>query len=102
MDLTRFEVLEKRIKALAVSLDRTQAENRQLRQQVKRLQQTVTTQQHALEQVQRERDGLIQASEAVNVLRQEREVIQDKLRHMLATIEWLEKHTAMSGESQSG
>jgi len=102
MDLTRFEVLEKRIKALAVSLDRTQAENRQLRQQVKRLQQTVTTQQHSLEQVQRERDGLIQASEAVNVLRQEREVIQDKLRHMLATIEWLEKHTAMSGESQSG
>lgn len=102
MDLTRFEVLEKRIKALAVSLDRTQAENRQLRQQVKRLQQTVTTQQHSLEQVQRERDGLIQASEAVNVLRQEREMIQDKLRHMLATIEWLEKHTAMSGESQSG
>jgi predicted RNase H-like nuclease (RuvC/YqgF family) len=101
MDLTRFEVLEKRIKALAVSLDRTQAENRQLRQQVKRLQQTVTTQQHSLEQVQRERDGLIQASEAVNVLRQEREVIQDKLRHMLATIEWLEKHTAMSGESQA-
>jgi hypothetical protein len=85
-----------------VSLDRTQAENRQLRQQVKRLQQTVTVQQHSLEQVQRERDGLIQASEAVNVLRQEREVIQDKLRHMLATIEWLEKHTAMSGESQSG
>jgi predicted RNase H-like nuclease (RuvC/YqgF family) len=101
MDLSRFEVLEKRIKALAVSLDRTQAENRQLRQQVKRLQQTVTTQQHSLEQVQRERDGLIQASEAVNVLRQEREVIQDKLRHMLATIEWLEKHTAMSGESQA-
>jgi predicted RNase H-like nuclease (RuvC/YqgF family) len=102
MDLTRFEVLEKRIKALAVSLDRTQAENRQLRQQVKRLQQTVTARQHSLEQVQRERDGLIQASEAVNMLRQEREVIQDKLRHMLATIEWLEKHTAMSGESQSG
>jgi predicted RNase H-like nuclease (RuvC/YqgF family) len=102
MDLTRFEVLEKRIKALAVSLDRTQAENWQLRQQVKRLQQTVTAQQHSLEQVQRERDGLIQASEAVNVLRQEREVIQDKLRHMLATIEWLEKHTAMAGESPSG
>jgi predicted RNase H-like nuclease (RuvC/YqgF family) len=102
MDLTRFEVLEKRIKALAVSLDRTQAENRQLRQQVKRLQQTVTVQQQSLEQVQRERDGLMQASEAVNMLRQEREVIQDKLRHMLATIEWLEKHTAMSGESQSG
>jgi predicted RNase H-like nuclease (RuvC/YqgF family) len=102
MDFSRFEVLEKRIKALAVSLDRTQAENRQLRQQVKRLQQTVTVQQQSLEQVQHERDGLIQASEAVNMLRQEREVIQDKLRHMLATIEWLEKHTAMSGESQSG
>jgi predicted RNase H-like nuclease (RuvC/YqgF family) len=102
MDFARFEVLEKRIKALAVSLDRMRAENRQLRQQVKRLQQTVSTQQHALEQVQHERDGLLQAGEAVNVLRQEREVIQDKLRHMLATIEWLEKHTAMSGESQSG
>jgi predicted RNase H-like nuclease (RuvC/YqgF family) len=102
MDLARFEVLEKRIKALADSLDHTQAENRQLRQQVRRLQQTVTVQQQSLEQVKRERDGLIQASEAVNMLRQEREVIQAKLRHMLATIEWLEKHTAMSGESQSG
>jgi len=102
MDLARFEVLEKRIKALAESLDHTQAENRQLRQQVRRLQQTVTVQQQSLEQVKRERDGLIQASEAVNMLRQEREVIQAKLRHMLATIEWLEKHTAMSSESQSG
>jgi predicted RNase H-like nuclease (RuvC/YqgF family) len=102
MDLARFEVLEKRIKALAESLDHTQAENRQLRQQVRRLQQTVTAQQQSLEQVKRERDGLIRASEAVNMLRQEREVIQAKLRHMLATIEWLEKHTAMSGESQSG
>jgi hypothetical protein len=62
----------------------------------------VTAQQQSLEQVQRERDGLIQASEVVNVMRQEREVIQEKLRHMLATIEWLEKHTAMSGKSQSG
>jgi predicted RNase H-like nuclease (RuvC/YqgF family) len=102
MDLARFEVLEKRIKALAESLDHTQAENRQLRQQVRRLQQTVTVQQQSLEQVKRERDGLIQANEAVNMLRQEREVIQAKLRHMLATIEWLEKHTAMSGGSQSG
>jgi predicted RNase H-like nuclease (RuvC/YqgF family) len=102
MDLARFEVLEKRIKALVESLDHTQAENRQLRHQVDRLQQTVTAQQQSLEQVQRERDGLIQASEVVNVMRQEREVIQEKLRHMLATIEWLEKHTAMSGKSQSG
>jgi predicted RNase H-like nuclease (RuvC/YqgF family) len=102
MDLARFEVLEKRIKALVESLDHTQAENRQLRHQVDRLQQTVTAQQQSLEQVQRERDGLIQASEVVNVMRQEREVIQEKLRHMLATIEWLEKHTAMSGKSKSG
>jgi predicted RNase H-like nuclease (RuvC/YqgF family) len=102
MDLARFEVLEKRIKALVESLDHTQAENRQLRHQVDRLQQTVTAQQQSLEQVQRERDGLIQASEVIDVMRQEREVIQEKLRHMLATIEWLEKHTAMSGKSQAG
>ena len=102
MDLARFEVLEKRIKALVESLNHTQAANRQLRRQVDRLQQTVTAQQHSLEQVQRERDGLIQANEAVNAMRQEREAIQDKLRHMLATIEWLEKHTSMSGESPSG
>jgi predicted RNase H-like nuclease (RuvC/YqgF family) len=102
MDLARFEVLEKRIKALVESVDHTQAENRELRQQVDRLHQTVTAQQQTLEQVQRERDDLLQVSEAVHVLRQEREVIQQKLRHMLATIEWLETHTAMSGGSQSG
>jgi len=45
---------------------------------------------------------LIQTHEAVDVLLQEREVIQQKLRQMLATIEWLEKHTAMTGESQAG
>jgi predicted nuclease with TOPRIM domain len=102
MDLARFEVLERRIKSLAESFNHTQAENRRLRQQVDRLQQTMATQQKTLERVQRERDDLGQASEALSGLGQEREVIQQKLRHMLATIEWLEKHTAMSGGSQSG
>jgi len=102
MDLARFEVLERRIKSLAESFNLTQAENRRLRQQVDRLQQTVAAQQKTLERVQRERDDLSQASEALSGLGQEREVIQEKLRHMLATIEWLEKHTAMSGASQSG
>jgi predicted RNase H-like nuclease (RuvC/YqgF family) len=102
MDLARFEVLERRITSLAASFNRTRAENRRLRQQVDRLQQTVAAQQKTLERVQRERDDLGQASKALSGLGQEREVIQEKLRHMLATIEWLEKHTAMSGESQSG
>jgi len=101
MDVARFEVLEKRIKALAQSFDQTKVENRQLRRQVDRLQQTVATQQQTLEQMQRERDSLVQANEAVQVLRQEREVIQEKLRHMLETIEWLEKNTAVSNESPS-
>ncbi|ETX00284.1 hypothetical protein [Candidatus Entotheonella palauensis] len=101
MDLARFEVLEKRIKALAEAFDHTQADNRQLRQHVERLEQTVAAQQQTLEQVQRERDDLIQVGEALNTLQHEREVIQQKLRHMLATIEWLEKHTAISGESQA-
>ena len=83
-------------------LNSRQAENRQLRQQVDRLQQTVAAQQQTLEQVQRERDDLIQVREALDVLQHEREVIQQKLRHMLATIEWLEKHMAMPGESQGG
>jgi chromosome segregation ATPase len=102
MDLARFEVLERCITSLAASFNRTRAENRRLRQQVDRLQQTVAAQQKTLERVQRERDDLGQASKALSGLGQEREVIQEKLRHMLATIEWLEKHTAMSGESQSG
>ncbi len=101
MDLTRFEVLERRVRALVDLLNQTQSENRQLRQQVDRLQHTVTVQQQSLEQIQRERDDFIQANEALNGLRQEREMIQQKLRHMLATIEWLEKHTAMSSESES-
>jgi predicted nuclease with TOPRIM domain len=102
MDLACFEVLERRIKALAKSFEQTQAENQQLRQQVHRLQQSVTAQQQALEQVQCERDDLLQVNAALNALRQEREVIQQKLRYMLETIEWLEKHTAISGESHAG
>ncbi len=101
MDLTRFEMLEKRVKVLVESCHQTQAENLQLRQHVERLQHTLAAQQQTLEQVQRERDDLSQASEAFNDLRRERELIQEKLRHMLATIEWLEKHTTMSSESQS-
>lgn len=102
MDLARFEVLEQRVKALAELFDRAQAENRQLRQHVDRLQQTVTAQQQTLDRVQRERDDLAQTRDALQRLQQEREVIQQKLRHMLATIEWLEQHTAMSQESHSG
>ena len=101
MDLARFEVLEQRIKALAGSFDRAQVENRQLRQQVDRLQQTVTVQKQTLDQVQRERDDLLQIRDALQQLKQEREVIQQKLRRMLATIEWLEQRTAMSDESHS-
>ena len=101
MDLARFEVLEQRVKALAESSDRAQVENRQLRQQVERLQDTVTAQQQTLDQVQRERDDLLQTRDALQRLEQEREVIQQKLRRMLATIEWLEQRTAMSDESHS-
>lgn len=101
MDLARFEVLEMRIKALAEAFDHTQAENRQLRQQVDGLQQTVAIQQQTLDQVQRERDDLTPLRDTFHALRQEREVIQQKLRQMLATIEWLEAHTVMSGKSKS-
>ncbi|ETW97483.1 MAG: hypothetical protein ETSY1_22515 [Candidatus Entotheonella factor] len=100
MDLDRFEVLERRIKALAEAFAHTQAENRQLRQHAERLEQALAAQQQTLEHVQRERDDLLQISDAFHVLQQEREVIQQKLQHMLATIEWLEKHTAMSDDSQ--
>jgi len=102
MDLARFEVLEQRIKALAESFERAQADNRRLRQQVDHLQHTVTAQQQTLDQVQRERDDLLQTRDALSRLRQEREIIQEKLRHMLATVAWLEQHTAMSDDSHSG
>ncbi len=101
MDLARFDVLERRVKVLAESFHHVQAENRQLRQQVDHLKHTVAAQQQTLEQVQRERDDLSQAREALDGLRQEREVIQQKLRHMLTTIEWLEQHTAISSASQA-
>ncbi len=109
MDLARFEVLETRIKSLAESFEQAQVENRQLRQQIGHLQQTIATQQQTLatqqqtlEQVQRERDDLSQLGETLNILRQEREVIQQKLRQMLATIEWIEEHTTLSGEARPG
>ena len=102
MDLARFEVLERRIKALAASFSQTQAENLKLRQQVGCLQQTVADQQQRLDFLQRDRDALAQANEALDGLKRERTVIQQKLQHMLATIEWLEQHAAMSDESHSG
>lgn len=99
MDLTRFEVLETHVMALVTAFVRLQEENKQLGQSVHQLQQELATHHRELERLQSEREELLQLRTKMQVLGQERSIIQQKLQHMLSTIEWLEERTRMDDEA---
>ena len=99
MDVARFELLETGVTNLIHAFQRVQAENVQLGQQVRHLERTVSEQQQKLDQLQRERDDLLQLHTKMQVLQQEREIIQQKLQQMLSTIEWIEERTRIDVEN---
>lgn len=101
MDLTRFELLETCITRLLHDVDRVRAENTQLRQHVHDLQTQLAGQQKALAQLQREREEWLPMRSTLQAMQQERALIQQKLQHMLATIEWLEKHVGAENNAKT-
>jgi predicted RNase H-like nuclease (RuvC/YqgF family) len=100
MDLTRFELLETCITHLLHDVDRVRAENTQLRQHVHDLQKQLSDQQKTLVQLQREREEWLPMRTTLQAMQQERELIQQKLQHMLATIEWLEAHIGAENDTK--
>lgn len=99
MDLARYELLETHVIHLLQAFERVKTENHRLTQQVHHLQHTVSSQQQELERVQREREDLLQLRARMNVLQEERGIIQQKLQQMLSTIEWLEERTRIEGDA---
>jgi predicted RNase H-like nuclease (RuvC/YqgF family) len=101
MDLTRFELLETCITHLVHDVEWVRAENTQLRQLVHDLQTKLSGQQTTLDQLQREREEWLPMRSTLQALQQERGLIQQKLQHMLATIEWLEGHIGAENNSRA-
>jgi cell division septum initiation protein DivIVA len=101
MDLSRFELLETCIDHLVRDVDRARTENTQLRQHLNDLQTQLAGQQTTLTQLQRERQEWLPMRSMLQALQKERELIQQKLQHMLATIEWLEEHIGAENETQA-
>jgi hypothetical protein len=82
MDLAQYELLETYIIRLIQAYERVKTENYRLGQQVHHLQHTVSSQQQALERLQHEHDELLPLRAKMNVLQQERGIIQQKLQQM--------------------
>lgn len=101
MDLTRFELLETCITRLLHDVGCVRVENTQLRQHVQELQTTLTDQQQTLARLQREREEWLPMRTTLQALQQEREMIQQKLQQMLATIEWLEEHIRVEKDAKA-
>jgi hypothetical protein len=101
MDLARYELLETHVIRLIQAFERVKSENHRLAQQADHLQHTVSSQQQELERLQRERDHWLQLRAKINVLQQERGIIQQKLQQMLLTIEWLEERTRIEDDAQA-
>jgi hypothetical protein len=93
MDMKRLETLEAHVVSLVEAFARVQAENRQLRQDIKQLGDTLQAQQKELERLQPDQEELTQLRVVMQTLQRERGVIRQKLQQMLLTIEWLEDHT---------
>jgi len=100
MDLAQYELLETHIIRLIQAYERVKTENNRLRQQVHHLQHTVASQQQELERLQREYDALLPLRAKMNVLQQERGIIQQKLQQMLSAIEWLEERTHIEDDAK--
>ena len=101
MDLARFEVLETSVTALVSAFTHVQEQKQQAEQSAQELQQALTVAQRELEHLRSEREELVQLRTKMQALQQERDIIQQKLQQMLATIEWLEGRTRLDGERQA-
>lgn len=100
MDLARFEVLETYVTTLVSTCARLREENQDLNRSVRQLQQALSVRQREVEQLRSEREELLQLRTKMQRLEQERDIIQQKLQQMLATIEWLEERTRLDGDGQ--
>jgi Tfp pilus assembly protein PilN len=100
MDLARFEVLETYVTTLVRTCARLREENQGLDRSVRQLQQVLSVRQREVEQLRSEREELLQLRTKMQRLEQERDIIQQKLQQMLATIEWLEGRTRLDGDGQ--
>ena len=100
MDLSRFEFLETCITQLLREVEQVRVENIQFRQRVHDLQTKLSEQELTLGNLQREREAWLPMRSTLQAMQQERELIQQKLQHMLATIEWLEGH--IGAENNTG
>jgi predicted nucleic acid-binding Zn-ribbon protein len=98
MDRERFDILEEYVVNLVAAYARMKAENKQLSQSIKQLQETLRTQQREVERLQPDREELSQLRTIIQTFQKERDLIRQKLEHMLATIEWLEEHPHGDGE----
>lgn len=101
MDLARFEVLETYVTTLVSTFVRLNEENQRLGRSVRQLQQALSVCQREVEQLRSEREELLQLRTKMQLLEQERDIIQQKLQQMLATIEWLEGRTRLDGDLQA-
>lgn len=101
MDLTRFELLETCMIHLLRDVEQVRTENIELHQRVYDLQTELSGQQSTLERLQREREAWLPMRSTLQAMQQERELIQQKLQHMLATIEWLEGHIGAENNAKT-
>ena len=100
MDLARFETLEAHVAALIEAFGQIKAENVRLSQHIDRLQDESMLRQQELQQLSSAREELQQLRAKIQHFQKERDVIQQKLQNMLATIAWLEERTRLEGDVQ--
>jgi len=101
MDRARLEALEAHIVSLVEAFARVKAENKQLSQNVKQLQEALRTHQREVERLQPDREELIQLRTVMQTFQKERDLIRQKLEQMLSTIEWLEGRTHAEGGTKA-
>ena len=97
MDIARLETLEAHVVSLVEAFARVKAENQQLCQNVKQLQDTLRAQQQELARLRPGQEELTHLRTVMQTLQQERHVIRQKLEQMLVTIEWLEGKSHING-----
>jgi predicted nuclease with TOPRIM domain len=101
MDIARLETLEAHVVSLVEAFARVKAENEQLCQSVKQLQDALHAQQRELARLRPEQEELTRLRAVMQTLQQERHIIRQKLEQMLVTIEWLEDHSRTDGGTKA-
>jgi septation ring formation regulator EzrA len=91
MDMTRLEALETHVVTLVEAYVRIKEENKKLRQDVRQLRETLRVHQEDLARLRPEQDELARLRTLLQSFHQEREIIRQKLEHMLGIIESLEE-----------